>query len=583
KEAEEWFSSLKLNKEVNVLFVYGVGLGYYFDAAKAWLDESIGHYLVFIEDDIEVMYRLMQTEKGSEILDHKQTQLHFLSGWGDADAMFQWLAWFFVLTCPEVSALQSYQRSKPEVFAELGSRIMHDSVFTDSIAAEYMRFGRSFFRNFYRNMLSLEHSFSGNALFDKFHNIPAIICGAGPSLNKNGELLASLGSRALIFAGGSSLNALSSRGMLPHFGAGIDPNPAQYERLINNYAYEVPFFYRNRMYWDAFRTIHGPRLYMTGAGGYDIAQWFDERLGIEGDVIDEGHNVVNFSVEIARRLGCNPIVFVGMDLSYTNMQAYADGVVTDTTVQAKDIQETVSADMAAFPRPDIYGNPVYTLWKWINESQWISDYAKEHKATQFINATEGGLGFEGVANMTLAEVKDQFLGFEFDLPALVHTEIQNATLPHVTTEKVLEGMQVLRQSLQRVVELSEGLIEEAHDLQDRIKRHHSVPENLQTGRGALFEEDLSEEPAYTKAIALCAQVCNKVLARRLFQIRYDKAFKNEQERNLERIKVNIEKYNFIKGAALLNLSVMEEAVQEHADRGYPIGDFLQKALEKVEQ
>ena len=99
----------------------------------------------------------------------------------------------------------------------------------------------------------------------------------------------------------------------------------------------------------------------------------------------------------------------------------------------------------------------------------------------------------------------------------------------------------------------------------------------------MFEEDLSEEPAYTKAIALCAQVCNKVLARRLFQIRYDKAFKNEQERNLERIKVNIEKYNFIKGAALLNLSVMEEAVQEHADRGYPIGDFLQKALEKVEQ
>ena len=49
--------------------------------------------------------------------------------------------------------------------------------------------------------------------------------------------------------------------MQPHFAAGIDPNSAQYDRLSTNTAFEVPFFYRNRLFHQAFKTIHGPRLY----------------------------------------------------------------------------------------------------------------------------------------------------------------------------------------------------------------------------------------------------------------------------------------------------------------------------------
>jgi hypothetical protein len=530
REAAEWFRELDLDETVNVLFVYGVGMGHYLDAAQEWLDASMGHYLVFIEDDIEVMHCLLHTEQGRKILDHKQVQLHFMSSLEQSEQMIQWLTWFFILTCPEVSALRSYQQHKSAVFGDLRSRLMHESVFADSIAAEYMRFGRSFFRNFYRNMLALEQSYSGNKLFERFRNVPAIICGAGPSLNKNMHLLEGLKDRALIFAGGSSLNALSSRGILPHFGAGIDPNPAQYERLINNQGYEVPFFYRNRMYYDAFRTIHGPRLYLTGAGGYDISNWFDERLGIEGEVIDEGHNVVNFCVEIARNLGCNPIVFVGMDLSYTDMEMYADGVVGDKAVREEEIAHAVSADMAAFLRPDIHGKPVYTLWKWVNESQWISEYAEKFEELTFVNATEGGLGFEGIENLSLEEVAERYLPYSYDLSALVHGEIQCAQLPQVTTKAVLEGLQEVRQSLHRTIKLCDGLIEEAEEIQKNLQRHREVPAGLQTGRGALFEEELGEEVAYSKAIALCAQVCNKVLARRMHQIRYDKKLKNQRER-----------------------------------------------------
>ena len=41
-------------------------------------------------------------------------------------------------------------------------------------------------------------------------------------------------------------------------------------------------------------------------------------------------------------------------------------------------------------RNDIHGNPVYTLWKWITEAKWISDFAENHPELTILNATEGG-------------------------------------------------------------------------------------------------------------------------------------------------------------------------------------------------
>ncbi len=88
------------------------------------------------------------------------------------------------------------------------------------------------------------------------------------------------------------MNALNTVGVLPHFGVGIDPNPAQYSRIIMNQAFETPFFYRNRMYYKALDLVHGERLFSTGSGGHDIGHWFEEKLGIAGRDLSEGYNVL---------------------------------------------------------------------------------------------------------------------------------------------------------------------------------------------------------------------------------------------------------------------------------------------------
>ena len=579
KEAETWFKSLNMNG-VDLLYVFGVGAGHYYDAVKPWLEEDPSHYLVFIEDDLTVLRRFMETEKATQVLDDRQVQLHYFKNMVEGGPMFDWVVWYFIRCQPEVSALAFYDREREDLARDLRKKILHQTVNIAAVSSEYLRFGASFFRNYYSNLLYIDRSHHGNGLFGKFEGVPAVICGAGPSLNKNCELLRELGDDALVLTGGSALNALSARGILPHFGGGIDPNPTQQERLMTNQAFDVPFFYRQRMHFRAFQTIHGSRLFINGAGGYQISEWFEKQLGIEGAHVDEGNNVINFLTDIAYFLGCDPIIFVGMDLAYTDMQSYASGVISDSKVDEKAIQNKSGLDNAAFLRDDINGKPVYTLWKWVGESEWLADYIHRRPDRTFVNATEGGIGFEGVANMTLEEVKEKYLSTPLDLKSRVHSEIQNAKFTHITTDKVLNEMKDFYDNLEHCAVLCEGLLGEAEEMEKRIKSGEKVPSTLLTGKASFFDSELMEQPAYQHVLVGVGFILTKTFERRFHQVKHDWTLKNEADRNLRMLELNREKVEFIKQAADVNKSMMEAAIEDYKKNGYDIGPFEDVIKEK---
>jgi len=558
KEAEEWFKSL-LIENIQVLYVYGVGLGYYYLAAKEWLKKSPRHHLIFLEDDLSVIYRLLETDSGTDLLENEQVTLHYFKVIKEKTPVLDALYWNFVLARIQVSALAFYQQIHQERSLELRHKIIYDSTVKDALVEEYLLYGAGFFKNFYPNMLMLADSYYGNNFFGKFNQVPAIICGAGPSLKNSLEALKDLSERALIFAGGSALNALDAAGITPHLGAGIDPNSEQYERLNRHQGYEVPFFYRNRLFYGAFRKIHGPRLYITGSGGYDISEWFEEKFGLNTDFFDEGHNVVNFSAQIAQAMGCNPIIFAGMDLAYTDMRAYADGVLKDSQVTSQQIVETADFDQSAFLKKDIFGNPVYTMWKWIAESDWISAFAKEHPETTFYNATEGGLGFEGVPNRPLAEIAAKQLTTHYNLKDRVFGEIQNSQMPQVTAEAMHAAMKELQTSLKNSVQFIEILLEDSHAQIEKIKKDQHTSPLMQSGRAALAETDLAEEPAYKYILDIFNEVYSRMLNQ---EARLAKKNRNEKEKKQLLIELSIKKLAFIKDVAFANQELLRMAFEE---------------------
>lgn len=560
EEAETWFSKLIL-KDVQVLYVFGSGLGYYYEAARTWLKKNKEHQLVFLEDNPVIIHRLLETKLGSRILQDPQVHLHYFPHLNHNETHFEWLYWAFIQKQIKVSALNFYVRERKEFFAQLSQKILYEASNKNDMVDEYLKHGVAFFRNFYPNILALHRSYLGSSLFGKFPQVPAIICGAGPSLKKNAAVLKKLQDNALIFAGGSAINALNAHSIFPHFGAGIDPNPAQYQRYATNSAFETPFFYRNRLHHQAFQTIHGPRLYIPGAGGYDIADWFEKELRIEKSTMDEGHNVVNFCAEIARELGCNPIIFVGMDLAYTNMQAYAAGVVSEAKVRKKEFAEQTQFESAAIRWKSIQGKPIYTLWKWIAEAEWISEFAKKNPDLSVINATEGGIGFEGIPNVPLKTVAEEHLKHPFDLKARVHGEIQNAMIPSLTETKIRELLEILKNSLHASIQFLDILKQETDVVKKIIEEGKEPPTGLHTGKSALAETDLIEEPAFHAVLDIFNTVYLHVFNREVQHLSSSNVKTTSSERNVKLLEINAKRYTFLKQTAQLNVFLIEDTLK----------------------
>lgn len=223
----------------------------------------------------------------------------------------------------------------------------------------------------------------GMALQGAFTGIPAIVVGAGPSLEKNGHLLKEFEKRALIFAGGTALNLIGTE---PHFAGAMDAQNS----LRGHRFPHVPFCYQSRMHPDNFSFIEGERLLFPDSS-CEALNW------IHGEQpFQSGWTVGNFLTAVAVHFGCSPIYFVGMDFCHQKGRKYAG--MEEAGTSQRD---------------------------WKMAAEWTEEMAK---GRQFINATEGGI--LRLPKMKLSEVR---CAQERDLRGEVQAAM--AKLPVVSAEK----------------------------------------------------------------------------------------------------------------------------------------------------
>lgn len=486
QEVDEWFKSLDLS-HATAIFVYGIDLRYYQKIVNEWLHKCKKRALIFFEDDISTLHRLCEIQEAKSLLQDSQVEIIFLNDFLSNKTIFDRLALKYIKEPVLITSLFSYLQKKEMRFDDIKQGLTYEFELKNSLLSEYLHFGDVFYRNFYLNLPSLPQSYLGNALFQKFKDVPAIICGAGPSLNKNIDLLAQLKERCLVFSGGTALCALSENGIIPHFGVAIDPHPYQHSRLLSVQKYDIPFFYKNRLFHDALNAIKGMKVYMPGASGYALSEWFEEELGIHGEILEEGHNVVNFSLQIAHALGCNPLILVGVDCAYTGNETYANKV--DSYLSEDEI---IHSSKTKLIRKDIFGAPAMTEWKWVSEADWIATFARKHPEDLIINATEGGLGFDDISNTSLEEVSKQWLDKKrLDYEGAMK-ELESHSLSGIDPNRILELMSQLKESLVRCLDLLNSLIDIC---QKAVEETHMI----YLSQKIFYDMELEEEVAY-KAI-----------------------------------------------------------------------------------
>ncbi len=264
-------------------------------------------------------------------------------------------------------------------------------------------------------LANLPHVLSGAspaALAGRFADVPAVVVGAGPSLDGQLTALAALAGRALIIATDTAWRPLVTAGIDPHLVVAIDPTPQNGCHLR-----DVP---ARRVTWvmaegsidpEALEPLSG-RVGIFRVGEHHPWPWL-ATLGVDRPVVRAWGSVLTSAFDFAISLGCGPIVFVGADLAYTEGRPYCRGTAFEREwaghaargVSLATIWRQSLAARTLVTEPGLDGAPAVTAPHFLEFRNWIVARAQEAAPRTVCNASAAGiLHGPGIVRTTLDAV-----------------------------------------------------------------------------------------------------------------------------------------------------------------------------------
>ncbi|MBU3132166.1 DUF115 domain-containing protein [Clostridium gasigenes] len=299
------------------------------------------------------------------------------------------------------------------------------------------RFSLEWYNTLLENMQFYAYGKSIVEYKDKYKNRPAIIVSAGPSLNKNIDLLKN-NTNNLIITGGRPLKALCDMNIKPDFITIVDSSEASFDIVKDRIGnIECPLVMNETTSSQATKMHKGEKIVATSSKF--IKRVFDEKI----DAINHGGSVAHSMTYFAMEMGCNPIIFIGQDLAFTNNKGHADGIEQfENNLDGYGKKDDIYVD-------DIYGEKVRTSLVLNNFRLQLETLIKLRENVTFINATEGGSNINGTIVMKLEEVLDKYCLNDFNKITLKEGISENRT------EKIVKELQKILSSMKKCKKIAE--------------------------------------------------------------------------------------------------------------------------------
>lgn len=428
---------LSLNEnleDVEVLCIYGGIHGGIDPSLLSWLKKKESHFLVLIEQEEK---SILKSKTLPLVKEGKVKVFHVAEG---LEPLFLQIAWEFVLLRFGYATLDVALESEAIAFFE---RLEYVHRAVDLIASDSKDMGLQVLKNVVGNLEKWTHAKLFTSLKGGCKDLPAIICGAGTSLDDVAPFLADLKERAVLIGGGSAVSALNQYGITPHFYAHIDPHPPS-DRLLKQDVFMQPFFYKSRVSSALLELASGPLVWMPENQGSLIETWIAQECGIVTEPLDTGWTVANVCAVIAEHLGCNPIILVGMDFACQKEEIYAAGL------EGEEHKDHLI---------DIKEGELYSKKDWLMSAEWMGEFIKSHKESTWIHATTFGVALSDTQRMdptTLLQL--DALQEKKDVEALVHRLIETAEESSVLLEKIKDVKQKIVLSFDKSLQLCHELM-----------------------------------------------------------------------------------------------------------------------------
>ena len=307
-----------------------------------------------------------------------------------------------------------------------------------------------------------------NQLHQAAANFPAVCVSAGPSLVKNVDLLQNpdIRKNVVVIAVQTALKPLLDRGIRPDFVTALD-----YSSICKRFYEDLPPLQDVTLVVEP--KAH-PTILESFPGPIRItqSQFNDQFLGEFARPITplpSGATVAHLSFYLAQHLGCDPIIFIGQDLGFSDGLYYAPGTAVHQ-VWSSELNPFNTIEMMEWRRivrmrghlqraEDIHGKPIFTDEQMLTYLKQFERDFTEAKQT-IIDATEGGMPKEGAVTLPLAEALEQHATRPVpDLP-IPHVEPNRDRLEMLVKllARRIEEIQDLRQATQRTITILKQML-----------------------------------------------------------------------------------------------------------------------------
>ncbi len=418
-------------KTTEVFFVVGLGTGRLYLDYLSWLKHSSENSMVFIEQSGARIGEFLKQAHAGQILQDPQVEIVLLTG--DDHEGFKKIGRKFLFQRIKFVKLPYYPDG--ETLKKTLQTLLDCMILSVS---DYKDFGIEVLKNIYQNFLKINPFFL-QKMQGALDKTPAIICGAGPSLDQHITDLKKYAQNAVVFAGGSAIEALQGSQTPLHFAAAVDPfcDRIKWKNLS---ATQIPLFYFNRLKHNIITLHQGEKVLAGTSGAHPIEDWLYNTGELPLLHVDGGWDVTNFSAAVAAYLGCDPIIFIGVDHCGFEDRMYCNHVLPD----AREEEFIDSKNMQ--------GDPVLSKRDWIMSTHWLSQFIQNTSHLQWFNCSRTGLKIEGASSRSLESIF-QSIGKDRDLAGECHAIMENMQQDAPTKSQKAERLQELADSFKEVEKL----------------------------------------------------------------------------------------------------------------------------------
>lgn len=459
-----------LSKKADWVFLFGVGCGYLLKELAARKKEKI----VVYEPSLEILSGVLHRIDLSEILS------------GDSVYIFNDIQPVVNIVRDQIDGFDNilsyqstpYKLAFPAKLKEFTNKVQNAHT-TNKVGIKTDIDSRlSWINNYFDNLRHFDDYPNIDCLRGRLKDIPLIIVGAGPSLRKNAHLLREVKGKAVIIAAITAYKPLLKHGVVPDF-------------IIASEKVDLPEYFtfgeEDRKTRLILAEISHPNMFDRDVKGKFI--FFNPYINLSFETgrdwgcnyfPSSGGSVTTVALDMGVAFGCDPIIFMGQDLSFGDGQTHAEGgvyVSQDIKIDRDKGEILIEEDYVTLKDKaksrfnlqwlkGLSGQPVPSKFDWVTFHQWFENYMSEMRLKgipiKVFNSTEGGAYIEGMEHATFKDVMNRYLSKEIDLETVINDAIDSR--PSADYGKLLKTFTKMLGALKHIHRTADEILRETRQI-----------------------------------------------------------------------------------------------------------------------